>query len=190
MAILPVNSVLNGTSGILGDLVFKNRNGKTFVSARPQCKERIATGGQTQVQEQFLRCVKYAKEVIRNPAIKNLYMAAAQKGKSAYNIAFADAFKAPEIRCIDVSRYKGRKNNVILVTAKDDFKVVNVLVSIYSAKGKLIEQGNAVLEYDLEWKYTVNKSTKAYIGSSITATAIDLPGNETSLTVQVPSPGN
>ena len=50
-------------------------------------------------------------------------------------LAFRDYLKAPVVKKIDVSNYKGTVGSVIVVNAKDDFRVALVKVSIHSSTG-------------------------------------------------------
>jgi len=104
-------------------------------------------------------------------------MAARKKGQSAYNVAFRDARYAPEVTAINAKGYTGRAGDLIFVQAKEDFMVTAVKVSIYSASGELIEEGNAVTD-DILWMYQATGINSEIEGSKIVAKAYDLPGNE------------
>jgi len=73
------------------------------------------------------------------------------------------------------------------VNAKDDFRVALVKVSIHSAAGVLIEEGNAILDPIKRrlWNYTATQNNATATGSVISATATDLPGNFGSLEITV-----
>ncbi|MBC8033007.1 MAG: hypothetical protein H7Y03_02605 [Chitinophagaceae bacterium] len=180
------NVVMKGMTGIIGDmLVFKNRAGQTVVSKIPKFKEnRVATAKQQLVQDRFAMACFYAKAAINNPDTKEAYQAAAERGQSAYNVAFADFFNAPIIVSITKESYTGAVGSNLSIRAKDDYKVTRIKVSIRAADDTLIEEGDAAAPVDtLEWEYAATVANPLVAGSKIKVTAYDLPGNETSLEV-------
>ena len=73
---------------------------------------------------------------------------------------------------------------------KNDFKVVAVSISIHDPTGDLIEQGEAVIQFnEIDWIFVARVSNERWVGSKITATATDMPGNNTSMTVVLSSTG-
>lgn len=99
-------------------------------------------------------------------------------------MATADAFNQPTVDSITTTNYHGVVGDEIIARAEDDFKVTGVKVSIQSAAGALLEQGDAVMqENTIDWLYKATQANAALPGSKITAVASDLPGNNTSLTV-------
>jgi hypothetical protein len=98
-----------------------------------------------------------------------------------------DFLKPPVVKKIDVSNYKGAVGSVIVVNAKDDFRVALVKVSIHSSTGVLVEEGNAILDPVKRrlWNYTATQNNATLTGSVISATATDLPGNSGSLEITV-----
>lgn len=180
------NVIMHGASGnFMDQIVFRNRAGKTVLCAPPLLDEdREPTTEQLAIQEKFREAVRYAKGAVKNEAIKAAYAAKAERGQSAYNIAFADYFSIPKVNTIDTTAYQGAIGNKITVVATDEFKVAAVQVAIYTMDNELVEQGAAVFnEEDQEWIYTAKEDHIALEGSTIKATAKDLPGNEGSLEV-------
>ncbi|MBL7737492.1 MAG: hypothetical protein JNL51_18680 [Chitinophagaceae bacterium] len=99
-------------------------------------------------------------------------------------MALRDAIKAPVVHSIDASGYAGLPGNKIVVRATDDFKVTRVKVSIRTAAGDLLEEGNAImLPTGLDWAYTTTSILDQFSGAGIKATAFDLPLNEDSLEI-------
>ena len=86
---------------------------------------------------------------------------------------------------IDMSEYNGTAGSMIIVNAKDDFRVARVKVSIHSSTGVLVEEGDAILDPIKRslWNYTVTQNNPVLSGSVISAIATDLPGNNASLAV-------
>lgn len=103
------NVITHGLSGKFGDLVvFRQRAGKTLATKAPGAREGEPSEKQLAVQQRFQKAVLYGKSVLADPAAKEAYAAAAQNGQSAYNIAFADYFSAPDILEVDLSAYSGQ----------------------------------------------------------------------------------
>ncbi len=173
------NIITHGLSGKIGDLiVFSQRGNRTIVSKAPREQTGEASTKQKEVRSRFQQAVLYAKSVMSDPASKSAYadVADQEKGISAYNIAVADLFNAPEIEEINLSLYTGNLGDVIAVKVTDDFKVVQVKVSIHNADGTLVEEGAAV-EQGTEWIYTATVKNDNLAGDKITIQASDLPEN-------------
>ncbi|SEW04559.1 hypothetical protein SAMN05428988_1543 [Chitinophaga sp. YR573] len=175
------NIFMTGLSGTVGkQMTLTQKKGDTIVGKKRGPSSIPATDPQLDIQDRFKIASKYAKAAILDPVTKAAYTAAAKNNQSAYNVALADAFKAPEIQSINTTAYHGQVGDIITIRAVDDFKVVTVQVSITTAAGVLVEQGNAVLTGNgMDWKYTVTSLNEATAGSKIRVTAKDLPANET-----------
>jgi hypothetical protein len=176
------NVVLHGTHGTLAkQLVIRQRYGQSILSKRPNHVKGRVTPGQQAVRDRFLSASLYAKAVMANPDQLAVYRAAAKNGLSAYNLAMADALRAPEIKDMNTATYTGKTGEPILIRAIDDFKVKEVTVAIYSADNQPVETGNAVLQANgLDWLYTATKDLVSLTGSKVKVQASDLPGNATS----------
>lgn len=172
------NIVTHGLSGKVGDLlVFSQRNGKTIVSKAP-VRSGEATKGQVAVQQKFQKAVFYAKSALADAGSKAAYEAQAKEGQTAYNVAIADFFEAPDIQSVDFSNYTGKPGSTIHIVATDDFKVSGVTVKIANSDGTLVEQGKAVAAPDgFHWIYTATKNNASLAGDKITISANDRAAN-------------
>ncbi len=172
-----------GTVG--GNMTFsRRRSGKVIVSKRRGPSSIPPTEGQLQARERFKVGSIYAKAVMADPENKKIYADATTGDQTAYNLALRDAIKAPVVHSIDASGYAGLPGNRIVVRATDDFKVTGVKVSLRTAAGDLLEEGNAVmLPTGLDWAYTATSILDQFSGAGIKATAFDLPLNEDSLEI-------
>ena len=180
------NIITKGLSGTIGrQLTFRIKAGKTIVSKLLTPSTAPPSDKAAAIRAKFLSSSQYAKKAIKDPALKALYKAAATGGQTAFNLALADAFKAPVVSKITTDNYHGVIGNTLLVEATDDFKVNAVVVSINSAAGDLLEKGNGVVQENGDWLYTTTAANAALAGSKIMAIATDLPGNSTSFTVTV-----
>ena len=179
------NFIVHGLSGTFAGIgTFHKRGRKTFLRkirakpSVPDSKEQVA------VKKRFAEYIKYAKAAIKDPDIKAAYAAAAKPGRTAFNRAVTDASHPPKIEKIDTGNYHGQPGDHLIIEATDDFRVIAVQIFIHNANGHLIEQGEAIMQINtVDWLYTVTVANETFAGSKITATATDLPGNKTSLTV-------
>ncbi|MFT3751831.1 MAG: hypothetical protein QM800_02785 [Paludibacter sp.] len=182
------NLATEGLSGQVGNLVFRRRkeDGKVFVSVHPSPYEGEPSEAQQKVNLKFQEAVIYGKSVIADPAMKALYGEKAAAGQSAYNVAVADYFSAPDITEVDLSGYTGEAGSVIKVKAVDNFKVTRVQVRIAGVDGALVEEGDAVLHADgLSWMYTATQKNESPTGDKITVTAWDMPSHSTAKTTEI-----
>lgn len=174
------NVVTHGLSGKIDLLVFRSRGKKTIVSRVPQKSSQPPTAAQEAVKQKFQQAVLYGKSVNANPAQKAAYEDQAKEGQSAYNVAIADFFNAPDIEEINVADYTGAIGSKIIVKATDDFEVVKVHVKIENGNGSLVEEGDAVADaIGLNYTYTATIANASLAGDKITVTAFDNPNNET-----------
>ena len=174
------NLATEGLRGQVGNFVFRCRraDGKTFVSHHPGEQEGEPTDAQQSVREKFQQATVYGRSIMDDPQLKAEYKAAAKPGQSAYNVAVADFFRAPDIEEIDLSAYTGQVGDVIRIKATDDFSVQQVSVRIEKADGTLVEEGEAVLSQNgLDWVYTATAVNENVSGDKITVSVTDRPQN-------------
>lgn len=174
------NIFMSGLSGTVGkQMTLSQKAGDTIVGKKRGSSNIPATDNQLDIQDRFKTASKYAQAAMKDPDTKAMYQAAAKKSQSAYNVALADAFSAPEIKRINIANYHGEPGDIITIRAID-FKVARVQVLISTAAGAMIELGNAILPANsIDWKYTVIAQNDTLAGTRIRVTAIDLPANET-----------
>lgn len=83
------NALLDQTSGAVGkQLVFRVRNGKTFVSRYPDMSKVKPSEKQLAEKDRFGDAVRYAQNIIGDPEKKAAYKV--EKGKSVYHTAIRD----------------------------------------------------------------------------------------------------
>lgn len=181
MANVNENLLVRGARGHVGkQFVYKKHGESTNLVRMPTInKDAVPTEKQAVKRELFSEAAIYAKGAIGSPDLKKEYEKKATPGKNAYNIAFRDYLKPPVVSKIDASNYKGPVGSLIVIKAKDDFRVVEVAVSIHSAAGVLLEEGKAVLDPIRRslWNYTSAQNNAVPAGTVISAVAKDIPGN-------------
>ena len=174
------NPMMNGMSGSIGNLTFSLRKDKTVSSPKRGPNKKPPTEEQLAVQLKFERFSAYAQGAITDPVKKLLYAKAATGGQTAFNVAFLDAARPPRVLEIDIRKYKGLVGDTIKLMVKDVVRVESVKVTILSAAGVELEQGDAVPDTGISyWKYTATTANPALPGTRILITATDLPGNTT-----------
>ena len=172
------NVLTRGFSGTIGkQLTFRRIGGQTFVSKYRRPPSVPPTEKAVAARTKFAVATAYAKKAVKNPEKKALYQQAVTGGQRAYNVAIMDALNPPVVESIDIKNYLGRAGDTILILAKDDFKVDSVSVAISNESGEIVEQGNAVMQEDMEWLYTATIENPTLSGSKIEVVARDLPGN-------------
>jgi len=181
MAQVRNNIIIHGLSGSLGSqLVIKqDKAGRTIVGVPPTTDpNRTYTETELEHQNKFREASVYAKEA-KSQAI---YTEKADgTPMTAYNVAIADWFHAPEIHEIDIAAWNGGVGQLILVQAMDDVQVTQVNVVITDGTGAVLEQGAAVRAEGTWWNYTTTAT--ATNGAQVLVTAQDLPGNMANMTV-------
>jgi hypothetical protein len=122
----------------------------------------------------------WAKNKLKEPGMKELYSKGINsKLSNAHTVAVCDKLHPPVIHYINVEKFRGAVGDEIRVKATDDFQVTEVELSIMNGNGKIIEKGAAV-PYGRNhsiWIYTVKVTNPSPVGTVITATAYDRPGN-------------
>ena len=167
--------------GAMGDMVFKKRGKKVYVSIKP---EGTSDPSEAQVAQRkyFKKAVNYATAALADETSRLFYEELAERRETtARALCVGDFLNSPTIDDLDLSKYKGNIGDQILITTSDDIGVVQVNVELTETDGRLIEKGPAV-ELGAgsgEWAYTstTHISTGSYI--CIAAEAYDRPGHRT-----------
>ena len=187
MANISENLLVKEARGnVAKQFVYRRHGNDTHITKMPKFdKDRQPTQGQEKVRGLFSLAALYAQGAVSSAELKAQYKRKAAPGKTAFNVAFKDYLKSPVVNMISTENYTGLIGSTITVTAMDDFRVVKVTVSIYTADNELVEQGNAILNpvNRSQWIYTATEDHIALEGSTIKAIASDLPGNQGSLEV-------
>jgi hypothetical protein len=177
MAKFFANAFVQRIAGAVGDLVVRKKNGRMFLSRKPEEVERAPSPGQIDVQNRFKRANSYACGAMRDPVKGPIYtQIAAARDSQAFALAMGDYFHPPAIDAIDLPAYHGKIGDKITVLATDDLRVVSVHILIRSTGGSTLEQGAASLVDGL-WHYTATTNLPAGQPVTVVATATDLPGS-------------
>ena len=174
------NLLLTGLVGALNkQFVFKQYGNVTVISAYPDMSKVVKTEKQRKENHKFRQAMAYARSQMDDPAAKAEYKVKAKGLQKPHNVAISDFYHPPEIKTIDITRFHGQKNDIIIIHAMDDFKVVMVSIEIINANGVLLEKGEALEKTIWYWEYSLLATYENTRGFRILAHAWDKPGNET-----------
>ena len=179
MAVSYNNVITSHYSGRVGDIVFRNYNGKSVMAKRPDCSKVIKTARQLEFINKFAKAVKYGLFVKDNPALCEYY-SKKRPDLSPYYAGISDYQSSPVIEHIYVIDYQGYPGDVVTVSAWDKFEIEGVGVVIFNALGEVIEFGEAVpreFSGNTEWDYTAAVENVDYKGGRIEIRIKDKPGN-------------
>lgn len=177
MASTTFNGFLDRVRGRFGNIVFKMRDGVTFISRPPALSTAEPTAAQLAARERFRLAAAYTKSALADPVLRPLYeQRARDRQRPVVSVAVADYFNPPVVEAIDATGYHGRIGDLIKVAATDDFEVVGVNVVIRDAALAVLEQGPAALA-DGRWTYAATVAVAAGDTVTIEAVAKDRPGH-------------
>jgi len=179
MAISFNNVITSHYSGRVGDIVFRNYNGKSVMAKRPDCSKVIKTALQWENMNKFAKAVKYGLFVMANHVLSEYYRMK-RPDLSPFHAAISDYLTRPIIESVDVRKYKGHPGDVVTISAWDKWNIEGVGVVIFNAIGDIIEFGAAVpkeFSGNTEWDYTATVENIDYKSSRILVRAKDRPGN-------------
>jgi hypothetical protein len=186
MAQIP-NFLFRGMRGRIGNVVFRQINGRTFASARPRRRPVQPTVRQLEQQARFREATAYAQAAVADPARREIYTRMTACESSAHSAAMRDFLCSPTITLLDVSRYTGHVGDAILVDATDDTAVATVKVEIRDQTSKLLESGFA--RFAGSWIYRTTTQPANGYPLVITSIARDHAGNQAHLAAPWIPPG-
>jgi hypothetical protein len=171
------NKLVDSLSGRVGNMIFYEADGQNLSRTVPD-----VTAERTEKQKansgRFLAAQKYAAAALADPMLKAAYKAACRGHQNPRNLAIRDAMRSPVVESIDLDGYAGKAGQIIVVKATDDFRVVEVKVSLRGPTGELLEEGMAELRSDDgEWGYVTKSEVPSGQSVSVGAVGKDNPGN-------------
>jgi hypothetical protein len=165
--------------GAMGDMVFKKRGKKVYVSIKSQ-----GTGEPSEAQlaqrKYFKKAVNYAKSAMADETSRAFYEDLAQRRETtARGLCIGDYLNAPTVDDLDFSKYEGNVGDRILITTNDDVAVVDVSVKLTKVDGTPIESGKAIEDVagSGNWEYVATVPVPLGTDIFISAEAFDRPGH-------------
>jgi len=168
--------------GAMGDMVFKKRRGKVYVSIKSQGTTGEPSEAQLAQRKVFKKAVNYAKSVMADETSRAFYEDLAQrKETTARALCIGDYLNEPTMDELDFSKYKGQVGDRILIATNDDIGVVEVNVNLTRNDGTPIEMGKAVEDGmgSGNWEYVATVPVPLGTDIFISAEAFDRPGHRT-----------
>jgi hypothetical protein len=176
MAKLPLHSLLNGASGRLGDMVFRQIRGRTYVQKMPAAAKKPLSSSQIVACGKFVGASQYARQALLDPALKAAFIAAAKEGKSAYNMALADYYKTPAFLNWT------RKALLLKTWLRDHFRITSVTATITGSTGEELKVAALTKTKANYWTLKLSWEHLA-AGTQIILTALDRAGHRAELTI-------
>lgn len=183
MARVKLNPIVDRVQGAFGDIVFRTFDGNTVISRRPEAPEGPPSPGQAAQRARFRDAAFYGRVVMADPPARAFYEAVAkQRKKPVFSVIVGDFLNAPAVTSIDDGAYTGATGDPIVVQAQDDVEVTGVTVTITDDGGTVLETGPAAAD---EWRWRYDAQTDVPTGTTVTITAVamDRPGNTGDLAV-------
>jgi hypothetical protein len=173
-----LNPMFEQARGQLGDLVFREVRGVTIAGRKPTVSGE-PTVAQAAHRERFKQAAAFGKSVMADSSLRALYEEVAKsRNMPVFAATVADFFNKPTIDAIDLSTYGGHLGELIHVTARDDFDVMSVHVTISNEQNELIEGGQAIETSpgSGRWVYTATVELDEEPMVNIRVVATDRPG--------------
>jgi hypothetical protein len=142
---IATNMLHRGFSGAIGDLIFRNYNGKTVVSLRPVYKNETNTEGRRQVRGRFRDATSYAGNAMENTKLKAYYTQKARQLKlpNAYTAAITDYLRKAKAGAVTRSTFAGKKGEIIKIRmSKSVFQINSIKAILCSHQGDVLQEEN------------------------------------------------
>jgi hypothetical protein len=176
-----------GFSGAMGEMVFADNKEKNRTVAYMKPNHPLSEA-QLNHRERFSEAAAYAKSALADPVRRELYLTVAQERDiPAFSLAVGDYLNVPTIKPLDLSEYKGRVGDPILIRAVDDIGFADLEVELTAIDGTHIEKGKAV-ETGVRsghWVYTATAPVALGADIFIKVSGMDHARNETQITENI-----
>lgn len=179
MARVTNNRFTEGLSGAVGDMLFRQVNGKTIVSLKPAKPRRPKPQSALQRanRDNFREATFYAKAIQDDPELKAHYLKKAKRMglTNAYTAAISEYRRKPDIASVKIS------NNLIKIIArKQNFDTGEIEITFLDKEGEVIAQEKALRKSNSKqkhkWFYKVSPALTAQ-AATILVTVTDRVGN-------------
>lgn len=131
--------------GAIGDLIFRQYNGKTIVSVRPVYKNETNTEGRRQLRGRFRDATMHASHAMEDPKKKAYYQQKARQLKlpNAYTAAITDYLRKAKVVAMTRSSFSAKKGDeVIIKLIKSTFKISQIKAILCNQHGEVLSEQN------------------------------------------------
>jgi hypothetical protein len=132
-----------GLRGAVGDLIFRNYNGKTVVSVRPVYKNETKTEARRKARGRFRDATDYAIYAMEIVKLKSYYKQKARQLKlpNAYTAAITDYLRKAKVIVSRRSSFAAKKGDVMYISVtKSVFRINNIRGLLCNAKGEVLTE--------------------------------------------------
>jgi hypothetical protein len=179
-----LQSGLRGLSGGMEDWVYQYRDGKTYLGPKPR-RTKEPSQAELDQRARFKEAAGQAKALLADPAVREFYeMIAEERNIPIFALTVGDILNKPSFRPLDLSEYKGKVGDAILIRAIDDIGLADVGVTLTRSDGTNIETGKAVEQGVRSGHWTYTATTPVPLGTDIfiEVVGVDHAGTETQIT--------
>jgi hypothetical protein len=165
----------------MDEMVFADREkvNKTIAYMK---KHYPPSEAQLEHRKHFREAAAYAQLALSNGqrAFYELKAERNENGATAFALAVADYLSEPTVESVYSDGYNGQIGNEIIITASDNFGVVQVKVVLSANQGAWVEEGLAVVDPagSGDWIYTATTEAPAGAEVTINVFATDRPGGK------------
>jgi hypothetical protein len=169
---------MHGASGRVGELLFRQINGKTVVSVYNQPGPK-RTRLQQVFNDKMRLAAQHARAAMRDPATRAHYEKKKKRlnVSSAYTAACTDFLRKGQVDMVDTSKYD--KGIITVKAYKADLGFESVTVSISGTDGREVAKGLAVSRGEGKWMFRTPAALPNMEDVVITVDAKDRTGNST-----------
>ena len=162
-------------------MVFRKRNGKIYVSIKPEHDETFEPSeAQLTCRQNFKQAREYTRAALADETLRAFYERLAQgKATTPHGVCMGDYLNPPTVEELDLYHYHGRVGDRIRITTQDDVGVVTVDVTLTAIDGTIIEKGQAVEPWpgSGQWEYVATVPVSPGTQVFVDAQASDRPGH-------------
>lgn len=169
-----------GFSGAMGEMVFADTKEKNRTTAYMKTHYTLSQA-QLDHQERWKEASARAKQALEDPTVRAFYETiAVERDVHTFVVAFTDFLVPPTFKPLDLSEYKGKVGDKIIIRAKDDIGLTHVDVNIVAQDGTPIEQGQAIEDgvRSGNWSYTATRPVALGTDVFIEIKGVDHAGNK------------
>ncbi|MFA0960577.1 hypothetical protein AB9P05_02095 [Roseivirga sp. BDSF3-8] len=181
MAVIENNPWIEGARGMVrGAIVYRQRAGRTIVSARPATSSKPLSEKQKAHHRRFREATAYSKRVKEDDGLFAKYAAAAEGFISWQNLAVRDYMHAPVVEKVVAEGFTGTAGEVLKVYASDDFGICSLRVTVMDGRGAVLERGECdELIANEVYAYNLKGDVDPVNGVRVRVEAADAAGNVT-----------
>ncbi|MFA0964968.1 hypothetical protein AB9P05_24380 [Roseivirga sp. BDSF3-8] len=181
MAVIENNPWIEGARGMVrGAIVYRQRAGRTIVSARPATSSRPLSEKQKAHHRRFREATAYSKRVKEDDGLFAKYAAAAEGFISWQNLAVRDYMHAPVVEKVVAEEFTGKAGEVLEVYGSDDFGICSLQVRVMDGRGAVLESGECnELMVNEVYAYNLKRDVDLVNGVRVRVEAADAAGNVT-----------